>query len=111
MEQQYKLLVVLWTFLGLTTVTVGLRCYVRLAIAKSFGIDDWFMVISYVSCIVLVDKLFADSSLILIHQGLFASLVGVLVTSIHYGLGQHATDLLPGEQINAAMVSYPRVTG
>lgn len=44
-------------------------------------------------------------------QGLFASLVGVLVTSIHYGLGQHAADLLPDQQINAAMVSYPSFTG
>lgn len=54
MEQQDKLLVVLWTFLGLTSVTVGLRCYVRLAIAKSFGVDDWFMVIGYVSFFTLV---------------------------------------------------------
>ncbi|OBT67982.1 hypothetical protein VE03_01488 [Pseudogymnoascus sp. 23342-1-I1] len=82
MEQQVQLSVVLWTFLGLTSVTVALRCYVRLAIAKSFGIDDWFMVIGY---------------------ALFASLVGVLIASIHYGLGRHATDLLPYQQINAAM--------
>ncbi|OBT98391.1 hypothetical protein VE01_03129 [Pseudogymnoascus verrucosus] len=81
MEQEVKLLVVLWTFLGLTTVTVGLRCYVRLAIAKSFGVDDWFMVIGY---------------------GLFASLVAVLVVSIHYGLGKHALDLESYQQINAA---------
>jgi hypothetical protein len=54
MEQEIKLLIVLWTFFGLSTATVGLRCYVRLAIAKSFGIDDWFMIIGYVSCSALV---------------------------------------------------------
>lgn len=59
----------------------------------------------------MVDKLSGDSSLIMVLQGLFASLVGVLVTSIHYGLGQHAADLLPDQQINAAMVSYPSFTG
>lgn len=111
MEQEVKLLIVLWTFLGLGTVTVGLRCYVRLAISKSFGIDDWFMVIGYVSFFARADRLSADCSLTWLLEALFASLVGVLVTSIYYGLGKHAADLKPYQQINAAMVSYPCVAG
>jgi hypothetical protein len=36
------------TFFALAAVTLLLRCYVRLRIAKAFGLDDWFMVVSTV---------------------------------------------------------------
>ncbi|KAH9215291.1 hypothetical protein DL95DRAFT_501232 [Leptodontidium sp. 2 PMI_412] len=36
-------------FLILSLSTVGLRCYIRTSIVKSFGVDDWFAVGSQVS--------------------------------------------------------------
>lgn len=35
-------------FLTLTLISVGLRCYVRTVLIKSFGLDDWFAVASLV---------------------------------------------------------------
>lgn len=37
------------TFFAIAVVTLLARCYVRLRIAKAFGVDDWFMVISTVN--------------------------------------------------------------
>lgn len=37
------------TFFAIAVVTLLARCYVRLKIAKAFGVDDWFMVISTVT--------------------------------------------------------------
>jgi hypothetical protein len=45
--------IVVWTFLSLTWVVVSLRCYVRAAMKKSFGADDWFAVISLVRLFLL----------------------------------------------------------
>lgn len=53
MEQQNQLLALLWAFLAVNFVTVGLRCYVRVGIVRSFGLDDWFMLIGFVSAFCL----------------------------------------------------------
>lgn len=39
---------VLGLFLPLCLITVMLRCYVRIRLVKSFGLDDWFAVITMV---------------------------------------------------------------
>lgn len=44
-----EVLAVYGLFLGLTTVTVGLRVYCRLHIQKAFGPDDYFAVLAWVS--------------------------------------------------------------
>jgi hypothetical protein len=36
-------------FLALSTLTIILRCYCRALVVKSFGLDDWFAVIAWVS--------------------------------------------------------------
>ena len=36
-------------FLGLTWLSVSLRCWVRVRIIKSFGLDDWLTVVALVS--------------------------------------------------------------
>lgn len=36
-------------FLGLTTIAVVLRVYCRVRVVKSFGFDDWFALVAWVS--------------------------------------------------------------
>ncbi|KAI1822362.1 hypothetical protein F4861DRAFT_550777 [Xylaria intraflava] len=43
----------IYTFLALNTVAVGLRVYVRTCISKSFGYDDYAMVIAFLGFITL----------------------------------------------------------
>jgi hypothetical protein len=35
-------------FLALSTITIALRCYCRVVVVKSFGLDDWFAIIAWV---------------------------------------------------------------
>lgn len=44
------ILVVTAVFLGISQVTVLLRFYVRIRIVRSFGADDWIMLVAMVSC-------------------------------------------------------------
>jgi hypothetical protein len=39
----------IYTFLALNTLAVGLRVYVRTCMSKSFGYDDYAMVVAFVS--------------------------------------------------------------
>ena len=43
-----KILAVLWTLTGLTTVIVIVRVYIRLKLLRNFGMDDYLIVISIV---------------------------------------------------------------
>ncbi len=47
-------------FLTLTWIFVGLRCYVRTVMMKSFGMDDWLAVAALVS--LSVDKFLCSAS-------------------------------------------------
>ncbi|KAK7911059.1 hypothetical protein PG985_013540 [Apiospora marii] len=44
-----QLLAVVITFLVTATAANAMRCYTRIGIVKAFGVDDWFMLIAYVS--------------------------------------------------------------
>ena len=44
-----KILAVLWTLTGLTTVIVIARVYIRLKLLHNFGMDDYLIVASTVS--------------------------------------------------------------
>jgi hypothetical protein len=44
-----KILAVLWTLTGLTTVMVIARVYIRLKLLRNFGTDDYLIVASMVS--------------------------------------------------------------
>lgn len=46
-----ELQVILSILLVIAVVVVALRCYIRIWLVKSFGIDDWFMVVALVSCL------------------------------------------------------------
>ena len=37
------------TFIALATVAVSLRVYVRAAMLKTFGVDDWLLLLAFVS--------------------------------------------------------------
>ncbi|KAH8808675.1 hypothetical protein F5884DRAFT_858199 [Xylogone sp. PMI_703] len=84
-DQQHSLLGVLIAFTVLTCITVGLRCYVRIWLVKSVGIDDWFMLASLIG---------------------FVLLCSLLIVGVHYGLGQHAALLQPADAIQAAKIIY-----
>lgn len=43
-----KILAVLWTLTGLTTVIVIARVYIRLKLLRNFGVDDYLIVASIV---------------------------------------------------------------
>lgn len=49
-----EVLAVYSLFLGLTTLTVGLRAYCRLRIQRAFGWDDWFAVLAWVGLVILI---------------------------------------------------------
>lgn len=44
-----QLLAVVIAFLVTATAANAMRCYTRVGIVKAFGVDDWFMLIAYVS--------------------------------------------------------------
>lgn len=64
-------------FLALSTVAVLLRCYCRTFLVKSFGMDDWFALISWVFYV------------------FFASFA---ITGVYHGTGQH-TGAFPESEI------------
>jgi hypothetical protein len=59
-----KILAVLWTLTGLTTVMVTARVYIRLKLLRNFGMDDYLIVASMVSnfelCLLCLDLIGAS---------------------------------------------------
>lgn len=47
-DRSHQVLAVAVLFISLTWLTVGLRCYVRIGMLKSFGYDDYMMLITQV---------------------------------------------------------------
>lgn len=70
------------TFFALAAVTLLLRCYVRLRIAKAFGLDDWFMVVSTI---------------------FYALNTSSCLAGVKYGTGQHYWNLQPADLSVATM--------
>ncbi|KAH6645813.1 hypothetical protein BKA67DRAFT_86689 [Truncatella angustata] len=67
-------------FMTLAIITTLLRCYVRLFMVKSWGIDDWFMVLASTAF-----SLFASFSM----------------AGVHYGTGRHFADLTESDAASA----------
>ncbi|KAH7402974.1 hypothetical protein BKA64DRAFT_706482 [Cadophora sp. MPI-SDFR-AT-0126] len=61
-------------FLITSWIFVGLRCFVRLKLVKSFWMDDWLMIVSLI---------------------LFSVMCGVLMAAVSSGIGQHTRELDP----------------
>ncbi|KAK6069874.1 hypothetical protein SCUP234_10453 [Seiridium cupressi] len=62
------------TFMVLTWIVVPLRVYVRAVMTKSFGLDDWLLVIT---------------------QALFTTYLSSQLGGWYYGTGRHRADLTP----------------
>ncbi|KAG0647852.1 hypothetical protein D0Z07_5956 [Hyphodiscus hymeniophilus] len=72
----YQVVGLAYVFLVLSTISIFLRCYVRLRIVNSFGIDDVSAVIAW---------------------ALFMINLAFAVTAAYHGVGQHASALPPAE--------------
>jgi hypothetical protein len=53
-DRHHEVLAVASFFLVLTWITVSMRCYVRATMANTWGIDDWYMIASLVSSLILI---------------------------------------------------------
>jgi hypothetical protein len=82
----YQLFAVVIIFLILTYISVGLRCFVRAGITRSFAADDW---------------------LILVAQIIFTFSCACILRGVHYGIGRHNTDLTVSNEIEGLKVTNP----
>lgn len=87
-ETGVTIVIVNYIFLGLSTVTFALRCYVRIS-RVAFGLDDWLLLVGWLMFIVNV----AMSTMASIH-----------------GLGQHNPTMTAAEMEPAVKVSLFSLT-
>ena len=88
--------------LALGIVAVGVRCYVRLAITKSFGYDDSLMLATLVRPLVL-DHCGKASNQCQVFYSLFCA---VVLVGVRHGTGQHQVDLTPSNFSIAMKVGF-----
>ncbi|KAH8746846.1 hypothetical protein BGZ57DRAFT_972142 [Hyaloscypha finlandica] len=74
----YQLVAVAITFLILTYISVGLRCFVRIRITRVFAVDDWIMLVA---------------------QLIFTLSCAFILRGIHYGIGRHNSELTVSNEI------------
>lgn len=77
-----KLLATFSTFIGLTTVAIALRAYVRMRLIKKFGIEDWLSVGGWLAYVLLA---------------------ATAMASTFHGFGQHAELIQPQSEIETAL--------
>ena len=65
-DRGHELFAISIFFLVLSWVTVGLRVYVRAGMLKSFGMDDWAMVVTVVS-LIYIPILLCTHALFMLH--------------------------------------------
>ncbi|OCL05656.1 hypothetical protein AOQ84DRAFT_298511 [Glonium stellatum] len=73
-DRSHEVLAVAIFFLVLSWITVGLRVYVRAGLLRSFGMDDWTMVVTLL---------------------LFTVYIACQIGGVTYGTGRHIWDLEP----------------
>ena len=106
MDRAAQLLAVTLAFPVIDWITVTLRCFVSGKIVRSFGIDDWLIVISLVSISVRLRRYVGEAKRLTILQIVFTVLSGILIAGIHYGIGMH-NDTLTAENITQALKVLP----
>lgn len=74
----HRLFAAFCTFSIICTIAIALRVYVRMRVVKSFGIDDWMVLLGWV---------------------LFVCLSACAMAGTHFGLGQHLAQIEPKSQI------------
>jgi hypothetical protein len=82
----YQLVAVAITFLILTYISVGLRCFVRIRITRVFAVDDWIMLVA---------------------QLIFTLSCAFILRGIHYGIGRHNSELTVSNEIEGLKVTFP----
>lgn len=75
-------------FLALSTISVGLRCYTRAVIVKSFGLDDWSAFVAWV-CHCCISTNLTETKLTYL-QVFFVFFCTFAISGVHHGTGQHA---------------------
>lgn len=94
-----SIFVVTTVFLGISFITVCLRCFVRLRLVKAFGWDDGFMV-----CAMVCQHSFYAQELALMNLQLINILFAICgITGSFYGLGQKSHVLLERRTMETAM--------
>jgi len=93
-------------FLALSTVSIALRCYCRIKVVKSFGWDDWFAVLAYVSLHFIHISCGFESDLTMVAwQLFFVFFCAFAITGTLYGTGRHTQDIPPADIPIALKVS------
>lgn len=80
----YELVAVAITFLILTYISIGLRCFVRIKITRAFAADDW---------------------LLLVAQIIFTLSCSFILRGVHFGIGRHNLDLTLSNEIEGLKVA------
>lgn len=89
-------------FMTLAIVTTLLRCYVRLFLVKSWGIDDWFMLGATVGA-----DISSDIRLCLLNNSIqtaFTLFSSFSIAGTHFGTGRHFADLTEYGALSAMKV-------
>lgn len=88
--------------LVLSIVAVGLRCFVRASLTKSFQADDWLMVLALVSS--TVESVRYALQHLTTAQALFILSSAFILVGVHYGVGRHNASLSPNNATLALKV-------
>jgi hypothetical protein len=86
---------------ALSLVTTALRCYVRLRIIESWGLDDTFIFMAFVSPV----SLYVITPILKQSQITHMWYTGTLLTGIHYGTGQRTAEISVSDSVHAMRVS------
>lgn len=84
------LIAVAWVFAAVAFVVIAIRCYVRLRIIRRFHLDDWFILLTYVSthrCHTCYSILTEKTKIFALGNSAFCTV------AVHFGLGRHMEDL------------------
>lgn len=90
--------------LVISSVTIVLRCYVRLRL-RSFGLDDWLMCLGMVRYeLSIIDQHCTDSL-----QALFILMCATTIIGAHSGFGAHfanVADFTKGDKVSTAPIAH-----
>lgn len=100
-DRHHEVFAVATLFLLLTWLTVGLRCYVRGKMTKTWGHDDYYMVASLVSQ--LKHQTVQSPNILL--QLVFTVYLAFQITAAAYGTGRHRWNLSDKDARTALLVS------
>lgn len=102
----HQVLAVYGLFTSLTTLTIALRVYCRIIVAKhrAFGWDDILALIAWVSaCSSFVHQKIRQTLTVAPVQAFFVCHAAFSIAGVHHGTGQHAWNIHPETEIPVAL--------